>query len=220
MNRKLLFDTIRPTVFKGSIDSPQVAGIDALLDACAAEGVTDARQIAYVLATPMIETGGTFIPIVENLNYSADALAAKFSGRISTADAQRYGRTSSHPANQQEIANRIYGGNWGAAKLGNTQPGDGWLFRGRGLCQITGRANYTKFGLADNPDNAATLAVAADVMVKGMRDGIFTGRRLSDYFGSGVADWVNARRIINGLDRSQDIADYAVKFYKGVWAAI
>ena len=49
------------------------------------EGVTDLRQVAYVLATPMIETGGSFIPIVESLNYSTDALVAKFGKRIGAA---------------------------------------------------------------------------------------------------------------------------------------
>lgn len=219
MNRKVLFDTVRSTVFKGAIDAPQVQGVDALLDACDTEGVTDPRQIAYVLATPMVETGGTFIPIVENLNYSVEALVAKFGNRITRAQAAQFGRSPAHNANQEAIANCIYGGAWGAANLGNTQSGDGWAFRGRGLCQITGRRNYTKFGIVDAPDSAAILAVAADVMVKGMRDGIFTGRKLSDYFGS-TTDWVSARKIINGLDRAGDIANYAQQFYKGVQAAI
>jgi predicted chitinase len=47
------------------------------------------------------------------------------------------------------IANIIYGGEWGRKNLGNTQPGDGWRFRGGGLPQITGRANYTGMKLSD-----------------------------------------------------------------------
>lgn len=80
----------------------------------------------------------------ENLNYRVSALNQMFGRRISTADAARYGRddTKGQRANQPEIANRIYGGEWGRINLGNTQPGDGWKFRGRGLIQVTGRANY------------------------------------------------------------------------------
>ena len=85
----------------------------------------------------------------ESLDYSAEALVSMFSReRISTADAARYGRSPGHPSNQPAIANCIYGGVWGAKNLGNTQPGDGWRFIGRGLKQLTGRANYARCSLA------------------------------------------------------------------------
>lgn len=218
MDRKKFFDSVRDTVFGGHMSASQAHGLDTLLDACDAAGVTDPRQVAYVLATPMIETGGTFTPMVENLNYTAQALVSKFSDRISTADAARYGRTAQHAADQPAIANIIYGGSWGLKNLGNTTVGDGWYFRGRGLCQITGRRNYTKFGIDGAPDSAATLPVAARVMVVGMRDGVFTGKKLADYFSLSQAEWVNARKIINGLDRAEDVANFGRKFYIGVLA--
>ncbi|CCM77134.1 hypothetical protein [Rhizobium mesoamericanum] len=212
MDRKHFFDAVRETIFDGSLKQYQVEGMEALLDACSELQVADQRHVAYVLATPMIETGGSFVPIVENLNYSANALKAKFGGRISSTDADRYGRTSQHAANQPEIANRIYGGDWGRTHLGNTASTDGWTFRGRGLCQITGRANYAKFGVVSDPDRAATLPTAATIMVRGMRDGLFTSKKLSDYLNDAGTDYVNARRIINGLDRAEEIAGYAKKF--------
>ncbi|TDX84000.1 glycoside hydrolase family 19 protein [Epilithonimonas xixisoli] len=83
------------------------------------------------------------LPKVENLNYKADALIEGFGRhRISIADARKYGRTATQKANQEAIANIIYGGAWGKTNLGNTQFGDGWKYRGRGIFQITGRANY------------------------------------------------------------------------------
>lgn len=97
---------------------------------------------------------GKLKTLTENLNYSADALVRKFSReRISVNDAMKYGRIDGrHAANQEAIANCIYGGNWGAVHLGNTQPGDGWLYRGRGPIQGTGRWNYGAMGSAIGVD--------------------------------------------------------------------
>ena len=219
MNESKFFAAIKPTIFGGHFTQAQVTGIDAILAACVAEQVTDDRCIAYALATPMIETGGSYVPIVENLNYSYSALRAKFPIRITVAQAQRYGRTAQHPADQETIALIIYGGTWGARNLGNTQPGDGWLMRGRGLPQLTGRRLYTHFGYAGDPDAVCDVHISAVIMVKAMRDGVFTGRRFTDYFNAARTDWVGARAMVNGKDRAQDIANVAVKFWRGLRAA-
>ena len=98
--------------------------------------------LAHWLGQMFVESAG-FTTREENLNYSATSLIRMFGRhRISEADALKFGRTSQHPANQNAIANIIYGGEWGRKKLGNTQPGDGWRYRGGGDKQITGRANY------------------------------------------------------------------------------
>ena len=213
MNRTAFFASIRKTPFGGSLTQSQVTGIDAILDECEKQGVTDLRHVAYILATPMIETGGSFEPITESLNYSSDALRAKFPNRISASDAEKYGRNALHPANQEMIGNIIYGGEWGKKNLGNTQPGDGFRYRGRSLVQTTGRRLYEIFGYADNPDGLKDIKPAAFVMVKGMKDGIFTGKKLSDYLNASTEDWVNARRTVNGTDRAADIAKHAKSFY-------
>ena len=97
-----------------------------------------ARFLANVL-----HESGRFRYLEENLNYSVEALLATFGRhRISEADARAFGRMPARPANQEAIANAVYGGIWGAKNLGNTEPGDGWRYRGRGLMQITGRENY------------------------------------------------------------------------------
>lgn len=102
-----------------------------------------------------------FRPAAESLNYSIAGLKATFSSyRISRADCDLYGRKPGRPANQQAIANRVYGGTWGRNNLGNSEPGDGWRYRGRGLIQLTGRSNYRRTApeFEINPDLALTPA--------------------------------------------------------------
>ena len=104
-------------------------------------------------------------------------------------------------------------------RLGNTEAGDGWRYRGRGYVQITGRANYARLMQALNlgpeadlvldPEQTLRPAIAYRIMSVGMRKGLFTGKKLSDYIGPGGCDYRNARRIINGVDQAQRIAGYA-----------
>jgi|GEM_PF-5775780 len=108
--------------------------------------------------------------------------------------------------------NQKYGG-----RLGNTEPGDGYRYRGRGYVQLTGRENYRKVGgrlapavgLEADPDLALTPDVAYQIAAGGMRGGWFTGKKLATYDKNGVLDYYNARRIINGTDRAADIKTIA-----------
>lgn len=101
--------------------------------------------------------------------------------------------------------------------LGNTVPGDGSKFRGRGFCQLTGRANYqrasTTLGvdLVTNPDLALVPEYAAKIIIRGMTEGWFTTKKLSDY-----TSYIDMRRIVNGTDKAELIAGYAEKFEKAL----
>ncbi len=102
---------------------------------------TPLRQAAF-LSQIGIESA-SLTALVENLNYSEQALLEIWPDHFTPAQAAQYGRTATHPANQEAIANLAYGG-----RMGNTEAGDGWRYIGRGLIQLTGRANYHAAGLA------------------------------------------------------------------------
>lgn len=103
--------------------------------------ITGRQRQAMFLAQIGHESNG-LTRLVESLNYSTKALISGFGRhRISEGDAYKYGRNDLHPADQEALANILYGGEFGRKQLGNTEPGDGWKFRGQGPKQITGRAN-------------------------------------------------------------------------------
>ena len=115
---------------------------DALVDILPKYGITTERRVAHFLSQCAHESGG-FKRLEENLNYSAKALRAVFGryfGDSPKRDADEYHRQP------EMIANYVYMDEFRKYKMGNTEEGDGWRFRGRGLKQLTGRENYTRFG--------------------------------------------------------------------------
>ena len=115
---------------------------DALCELLPKYGITTERRVAHFLSQCAHESGG-FKRLEENLNYSAKALRAVFGryfGDAPKRDADEYHRQP------EMIANYVYMDEFRKYKMGNVNEGDGWLFRGRGLKQLTGRENYTRFG--------------------------------------------------------------------------
>jgi len=99
---------------------------------------------------------------------------------------------------------------WGSQKYLQSKPYWPWI--GRGLVQITWKSNYDLFRIS-NPDDALKWPVALDVAFRGMIKGMFTGKKLADYIVPGrKPNYVGARRIINGTDRANLIAGYALSF--------
>lgn len=142
------------------------------------------RQLAYILATIRHETAGTFRPLKE--------FRAKPGTRTYTLQ-QRY---------------------WPSG------------YFGRGYVQLTWERNYAQLterlrrmgvltpadSLVTTPDLACDPWVAWHVLIVGMQEGLFTGKRLGDYIDQQRTDYVNARRVVNGIDQAERIAGYANEF--------
>lgn len=136
MNATLIAACTGATLAQAMIYAP------ALIKAMAAFGIDVTPKRAAMFLANVGHESGRLQRTVENLNYSVEALLITFGRhRISEEDARRYGRAPGRQADQAAIANCIYGGAWGAKNLGNTEEGDGARFIGRGLIQVTGRAN-------------------------------------------------------------------------------
>lgn len=129
----------------------------------AAFGITTPLRQAHFLAQTGHESAG-FTKVEEGLNYSETALLATFKRRITLQQTKAYGRNEAHPANQKMIANIIYANRNGN---GDVQSGDGYRYRGRGLIQITGKANYAALvnqlgvDIVANPDLLVDKRLAA-----------------------------------------------------------
>ena len=187
---KSFFDALRTGLLGPTLSASEVAGCEAILSAC---GGWSASWTAYALATAYHETKHTMQPVRE------DGTPAYFL-RMYDIEGQR-------PAV--------------ARVLGNLKPGDGALYAGRGYVQLTGRGNYAKAQIALGPDFVVTpdLALepanAARILRLGIGEGWFTGQRLSNYLygprGTARA-FVSARRVINGQDRAEMVAEYAMQF--------
>lgn len=98
------------------------------------------------------------------------------------------------------------------------------LYYGRGYVQLTWLDNYKKATAKNNkgwnfilhPELALEVEPAMWICFEGMKNGWFTGKKLSDYFNDIKTDYVNARKIINGLDKAELIGVIYNKFYNSI----
>lgn len=128
--------------FTGAV---QLKAFLAPLNSAMAEHRIDTPTRMAAFLAQIAHESGELRRTVESLDYSAQSLRATWPSRFSAALAEKIGRTSDHPADQEAIANRAYCNRMGN---GSEASGDGWRYRGRCLIQLTGKANYAELGKA------------------------------------------------------------------------
>jgi hypothetical protein len=184
-NRQKFFDAYRAKY--GALDQSQVNGLSSLLTGIEQDpAVTDVRWAAYMLATVKHECANKFQPLEE---------FGKGKGR-------KYGSPVKVVGSDGRTYNNVY--------------------YGRGYVQLTWDFNYRNLGVAlglgdqllCHPELALDTTDAYKIMSYGMRNGTFTGKKLANTIAGNVCDYVNSRKIINGLDKAALIAGYAVAFEK------
>lgn len=189
---KYFYDTIRPMF--GKLSQSRVDGIEAILSAC--EQLPDLRQRAYVLATIFHETAKTMQPIEE------------------------YGKGAGH-----DYGKKLKMGGGPGKRIPYTTPDQ--IYFGRGHTQNSWYENYemlTRLAKAsghdwdflNHPELLLQTGPSLWATILCMRKGYYTGVGLDKYFNGSKIDWVNARKIINGLDTADKIASYGQTFYKAL----
>ena len=182
----------------GSLSQDAVDNINLIVETCEKYGLSY-PQTAYVLATVAWETARTFKPIEEY----GKGKNRKYGTWYTNSKGVKYG-----------IA-----GSGGDTYLYSDYP---HLYYGRGHTQNTWLDNYKFAGeqlgidLLHNPHLALNAKYAAEILVKGFVQGWFTSKKLSDYINDKSKNYYQARRVINGLDKAQLIASYAVVFEKAL----
>lgn len=181
---------------------PRRTGFDAILDVWDAEYADrDPAWLAYILATAWHETGTWMAPVREGFKATDEEAFAHVQRLIERRGLRDY-------VSRKENGKSYYG---------------------RGFVQLTWDYNYKRMGeelgvgdrLYDDPDLVMEPGTAAKVICRGMVKGLYSpGHNLPRYLGNEHYDWHNARRIVNGLDKAAEIAEYARKFYEAIVPAI
>lgn len=191
LDKAKFFNAVRPLF--GKLTAAQVVGMEIILAYCTANAVSR-QHTAYMLATVFHETAKWMAPIREG--------------------ARRYGPNYSDASARNAVAVAV---GKGLISYNYALPNAaGNSFYGRGLVQITHEDNYIRLGaaigenLVDYPDVTLEWPAALKIMHYGMRDGLFTGKKLSDFEG-----FYSMRSIINGDTKKygSTIAGYADTFY-------
>lgn len=203
MDATTFFAYARRAPFGGRLTQGQIDGMNALFRCWDSHKIPapDKRHLAYILASVFHETGGRMVPVRETFA-STDA------GAIAALD-------KAYNAGRLGQVSKPY---W-------RKGANGKAYFGRGDIQLTHEENYKTLGerigvdLVGNPSLALDLDISAEIAIVGMLEGLFTGKKLTDYFNLKKDDPVGARAVVNGRDKAKLIAGYYKSFLDALEAA-
>lgn len=189
LDRESTYSEIRKAF--GKLSTKQVEGFEAIFDEFERVKISDKRHLAYILATVWHEVATTMQPIEE----------------IGKSKGKKYGQ-------------RIWYSGKGYSDVLH-------VYYGRGHTQNTWRDVYLKLTLAankqdfnwdfvNNPELLLQMRPSIWATFYAMQTGLYTGRKLSDYFNVNTNDPRGARKIINGKDKALLIETYYLKFLKSL----
>lgn len=200
---ELNFNTIRPLFPGKKLTQRQVDGILSILAACHDFGITDKKQTAYILATAIHETAFVCHPVIETLAKTPSQASARLE-RAFKAGKLRFVKTPY----------------WRKDKDGNI-----WL--GRGYVQLTHKRNYCgkmqdlvlrafNEDICKNPDLVLEPNISIFILIRGMEEGLFTGKKLSSFLGGSRTRWGSARAVVNPGDKSGAVTKLARAVFVGL----
>ncbi|MGQ8632713.1 glycoside hydrolase family 19 protein [Agrobacterium sp. DKPNP3] len=203
MDATTFFAYARRAPFGGRLTQGQIDGMNALFRCWESHKIPapDKRHLAYILASVFHETGGRMVPVRETFA-STDA------GAIAALD-------KAYKAGRLGQVSKPY---W-------RKGANGKAYFGRGDIQLTHEENYRVLGerigvdLVGNPSLALDLDISAEIAIVGMLEGLFTGKKLTDYFNLKKDDPIGARAVVNGTDKAKLIAGYYKFFLDALEAA-
>ena len=185
---KSSFDVLRDKLFGGSLSQVQVESLNYLVQRCEEFALTY-PETAYVLATAYHETG--YAEVVNGRKViNRDILPIKERGSEGYLRSKKY-----------------------------------YPYIGYGYVQLTWEDNFRRVGkligvdLLKNPEKALEKDIASAILIKGMVFGWFTGvgfHRKCPVYRYNHLSYVRARKIVNGTDKANLIADYAMIFEKAL----
>lgn len=162
-------------VMSANADNQSVtSNADILRAAMDAQGITNNQTRAGIAAIVTGETSFVFKPEIGYSHTNNDRIRSIFGSRVMglTDD-----MLAALKADDVKFFEQVYGGAWGAKNLGNTHPGDGYKYRGRGPIQLTGLGNYVRYGklcghpeIVDTPDVLNTPAIGCAMTVAYIKD--------------------------------------------------
>lgn len=178
--------------------------LEAVVEACARFQINTPKRIAAFLAQTAHESGG-YTMLEENLNYSAETMAVVWPNRFAEkgADGKYIKENGKNKPNKfalalhrkpEMIANVVYSNRMGN---GTIESGEGWLYKGRGLKQLTGKDNYTRCSAALGVDIVAKPELLLTPQYAALSAGWFwDSNRLGDF--ADRDDFVGMTKKING----------------------